>query len=165
MNYPMYSNNNAQFYMQDLQSMKDRIDAQMRQIQQQQQQQQQPIQQPITQNFQLAPQTNNNELQSKYVDNIEDVKNVFVMKTGIFVNKDFSMFWVKNVNGDIRTFKTEEIIEMDQKDKEIYELRKEIETMKGMINNANEPVNPIVDGAVTNEKPAKLQTNKRSNAK
>lgn len=163
MNYPMYGNNNAQFYMQDLQSMKDRIDAQMKQIQQQQQPQQQIPQ--INQNFQLAPQPNNNEIQCKYVDNIEDVKNTFVMKIGIFVNKDFTNLWVKNVNGDIRTFKTEEIIEMDNRDKEIYELRKQVEEMKGMINNANKSDNAVIDGAIEEQKPTKSQINKRSNAK
>ena len=40
MAYNMYPNN--QFYLQDLQNMKDRIDVQMRQIQQNQAQQVQP---------------------------------------------------------------------------------------------------------------------------
>ena len=78
----------------------------------QQSQMQQPITQPITQNFQIAPQpnNNNNELESKYADNIDAVKNTFVIKTGIFVNKDFSTLWVNDATGNIRTFRTEEII-------------------------------------------------------
>ena len=73
MAYPYYNNN--QFYMQDLQNMKDRSDNQMKQMQQfnQNQMQQQPIPQ-INQSFQLAPNPNSNELESKYVNNIDEVK-------------------------------------------------------------------------------------------
>jgi hypothetical protein len=135
MNYPTYANN-SQFYMQNLQDMRDRIDNQIRNYQQNQAQQ--PVTQPITQNFQLAPNPTNNELEAKYVDNIEAVKNTFVIKTGIFLNKDFSTLWVKDVTGKIRTFTTEEIIEMDEKDKEIYMLKQELENMKLLIKNSQD---------------------------
>ncbi len=167
MNYPMFSNNNNPMYMQNLQSLqdlRDRIDSQMKQMQQQNQVPQ-PIAQPITQNFQIAPTQVNNELESKYADNIETVRNTFVMKTGIFLNKDFSTLWVKDVTGNIRTFRTEEIIEMDEKDKEIYMLKKQLEEMKGMISNANESANANVNEQITNSKPPRLQNDKRSNAK
>ena len=165
MNYPMFSNNNP-MYMQNLQSlqdMRDRIDNQIKSYQQTQMQQ--PVAQPITQNFQLAPTQTNNELESKYADNIETVKNTFVMKTGIFLNKDFSTLWVKDVTGNIRTFRTEEVIEMDEKDKEIYQLKKQIEEMKGMMSNANESVNANVNEQITKSKPPRVQNDKRSNAK
>lgn len=167
MNYPMFSNNNNPMYMQNLQSlqdMRDRIDSQMKQMQQQNQVPQ-PVAQPITQNFQLAPTQTNNELESKYADNIETVKNTFVMKTGIFLNKDFSTLWVKDVTGNIRTFRTEEVIEMDEKDKEIYQLKKQIEEMKGMINHANESFNTNANEQITDTKSTRIQSNKRSNAK
>lgn len=163
MNYQNWYGNNGQYYMQNLQDMRDRIDNQMKQYQQSQMQMQQPVQQPITQNFQLAPQPTNNEIQSKYVNNIDDVKNTFVMTTGLFVNKEMNTLWIKNVNGDIRTFNLQEIIEQDPKDIEIQRLRNEIENMKGMI--SNESNNSNVDVEVTNEKSPKLQVNKRSNAK
>ena len=124
---------NGNMYMQELQSMRDRIDGQMRQIQQSQMQQQ--TQPPIMQNFQLAPNTNNNELDGKYANNFEEVKNTFVVKTGIFANKDFSTIWVKDTSGNIRTFKTEEIIELDGKDKEILDLKNQVKELKGMIEN------------------------------
>ena len=174
MNYPMYNNN--QFYMQDLQNMRDKIDRQMQQIQQTQNQyqMQQPIPQ-VTQNFQLAPQNNGNELESKYADNIEQVKNTFVIKTGVFINKDFSTFWIKDVSGNIRTFKTEEVIEMDEKDKEIYMLKRELEEIKkkqisqplteGEFENATEHINSIPNGATTKEKSQKFSNNKYPNAK
>ena len=164
MAYPYYQNN--QFYMQDLQNMKDRIDRQMQQVQQMNQNQiqnQQPV--PITQNFQLAPNSNNNELESKYVNNIDEVKNTFVMKTGVFINKDFTSLWIKDVTGNIRTFKTEEVIELDPKDKEIQMLRNEIEKMKGMMSNAVEYDNTDIDEPVKKQVTKTVSTNKRSNAK
>lgn len=162
MNYPMY--NNSQFYAQELQSMRDRIDSQLRQIQQNQTQQQIP---QVTQNFQLAPNTTSNELESKYVNNIDDVKNTFVMKTGVFVNKDFSTMWVKDVTGNIKTFNTEEIIEMDDRDKEILSLKKQIQEMKGMIASAAEPeyINPVIDEPDGNQTTKRISTSKKSNAK
>ncbi len=170
MNYPMYSN--GPMVINELQNMRDRIDRQMQQIQQQQiQQQSQPIAQPITQNFQITPQTNNNELESKFVDNIDDVKKTFVMKTGVFINKDFSSLWIKDVSGNIRTFKTEEIIELDEKDKEIYMLKKQIEEMKqnqemkGDVVNATERINSVANETASSQKPSKFSNNKRPNAK
>lgn len=128
MAYNYYPNN--QFYMQDLQNMRDRIDTQMRQIQQQNQQ---PIQQPITQNFQIAPQSNFNELQSGYANNIDEVKNIFMTKNGIFVNKDLSCLWYKNTEGKIKTFTLIEVIEKDEKDIEIENLKRQLEEAKNLI--------------------------------
>ena len=109
-----------------MQNQRDRIENQIRQYQQQNQFQQQQVPQPITQNFQLAPNPTNNELESKYASSIDEVRNTFVMKTGLFINRDFSTLWIKDVTGNVRTFRTEEIIEMDEKDKEIYLLKKQI---------------------------------------
>lgn len=169
MNYSMFSNNNP-MYMQNLQSlqdMRDRIDSQIKSYQQTQMQQ--PIQQPqipqVNQTFQLAPNSMNNELESKYVNNVDEVRNTFVMKTGIFVNKDFSTLWVKDVTGNIRTFRTEEVIEMDEKDKEIYMLKRQLEEMKGMMSNANESANANVNEQITKSKPPRVQNDKRSNEK
>jgi len=164
MAYPYYPNN--QFYMQDLQNMRDKIDRQMQQVQQLSQNQNQP-QQPVpnvTQNFQIAPNVNN-EIEGKYANSIDDVKNTFVMKVGIFVNKDFSTMWVKNVNGDIRTFNTEEIVELDEKDREIMMLRKEIENMKGMISNAKQSDNTNVDDEIEEPKSKRVRNTTKSNAK
>lgn len=165
MNYPIYGN--GQLYINELQSMRDRIDKQMQQIQQQNQIQQPPVAQPITQNFQLAPQTNNNELESRYAENIETVKNTFVIKTGLFINKDFSTLWVKDATGKIRTFKTEEIIELDEKDKEILDLKKQIQEMKGMIENAQSDANDNSknDGTIKSKSSSKLSSNSKLNAK
>ena len=161
----MYGNYNNQYYMQELQGMKDRIDSQLRQYQQQNQVQQQPA--PITQNFQIAPTNNNNELEGRYANNIDEVRNTFVMKTGVFVNKDFTSLWIKNTNGDIKTFELNEVIEQDPKDVEIQNLKNEIERMKGMISYANEPDvnNTDINEPIEDEKPKRISNNKRTNAK
>lgn len=165
MPYNYYPNN--QYYMQnmqDLQNMRERIDKQMQQMQQQQQMPQ-PQQAPITQNFQLAPNPTNQELEAKYANNIDEVKNTFVIKTGIFATKDFSTIWKKDVTGNIKTYRTEEIIEMDEKDKEILMLKRQIEDMKGMISNADELHNTDVDESTTTKKPTRVSSSKSSNAK
>ena len=154
---------NTPMYMQELQSMRDRIDGQMKQIQQQSQMQQ-PVQQPITQNFQLAPNTNNNDLEAKYANNFDEVKNTFVMKTGVFTNKDFSTIWIKDVTGNIRTFKTEEVIELDAKDREILDLQKQVNELKGMIENAQYD-NGSTDEQVKSTKSSRVSSNKSGNAK
>ena len=148
--------------------MKDRIDRQMQQMQQfnQNQMQQQPVPN-VTQNFQLAPNPTNNELESKYVNNIDEVKGIFVMKTGVFLNKELNTLWIKNTNGDIRTFELNEIIPQDPKDIEINNLKKELQRMREMINYGNESDvnNTDHDGADESKNATKLSNNKRTNAK
>lgn len=168
MAYPYYQNN--QYYMQnmqDLQNMKERIDKQMQQMQQfnqNQMQNQQPIPQ-INQSFQLAPNPNSNELESKYVNNIDEVKGIFVMKTGVFLDKDLNNLWIKNTNGDIRTFELNEVIEADPKDVEINNLKKELERMREMINYESDVNNSNNDGADESKNATKLSNNKRTNAR
>ena len=134
MAYNYYPNN--QFYMQDLQNMREKIDRQMQQMQQlnQNQMQHQPVPQPqIHQSFQLAPQSSFSEIQAKYVSDINDVKNTFVMSLGMFLNKEMTTLWLKNINGEIRTFSLNEIIEQDPKDIEINNLKQELENMKLLV--------------------------------
>lgn len=170
MAYPYYPNN--QIYMQnmqDLQNMREKIDRQMQQMQQfnQNQMQQQPTPTNLTQNFQLAPNPTNNELESKYVNNIDEVKNTFVMKTGVFLNKELNTLWIKNTNGDIRTFELSEIIPQDPKDIEINNLKKELQRMREMINYGNESDVDNSDFNEPNESKAttKLSSRSKSNAK
>ena len=158
------------FYMQDLQNMKDRIDRTMQQYQQNQMQNQQPMQ-PITQNFQIAPTQPNTELESKYANNIDEVKNTFVMKTGIFAKKDFSTIWVKDVTGNIKTYNTEEVVELDEKDKQILEQKKritslqdEINELKGVIYSATQHNNSIIDESTTTKKSTRVSNTSKSNA-
>ena len=167
MAYPYYPNN--QLYMQDLQNMREKIDRQMQQMQQlsqnQMQQQQQPV--PITQNFQLAPNPTNNELESKYANNIDEVRNTFVMKTGVFVNKDFTSMWVKTTDGNIKTYELNEVIQQDPKDVEINNLKQELQKMREMINYDNKSDVDNTDFNEPNESKVttKLSGRSKSNAK
>ena len=161
-----YNPYNYNFYMQDLQGMRDKIDRQLHQMQQNQFMQQ-PQQAPITQNFQLAPNPTNNDLEAKYAENIEEVKNTFVVKTGIFATKDFSTIWIKDVTGNIKTYKTEEVVELDEKDKKILEkdntilmLQKEINELKGVISNANADDNTELSTTTTNKKSSRISSSK-----
>ena len=149
--YPVYGNPN-QFYLQDLQNMRDKIDNQMRQLNQNAMQPNNPP--AINQTFQLAPNQTNQDLEAKYATNIDEVKNTLVMKTGIFTNKDFSTIWIKDITGNIRTFSTQEVIELDEKDKKILELEKQIENMKGMMLNAKSD-NVDVNESTTSKKSAR----------
>ena len=170
MAYPYYPNN--QLYMQnlqDLQNMREKIDRQMQQMQQlnQNQMQQQPTPTNLTQNFQLAPNPTNNELESKYANNIDEVRNTFVMKTGVFLNKELNTLWIKNTNGDIRTFELNEIIPQDPKDIEINNLKKELQRMREMINYGNESDvnNSDYDESNESKNAKKLSSRTKSNAK
>ena len=164
MAYPYYPNN--QIYMQDLQNMREKIDRQMQQMQQlnQNQMQQQPVPN-VTQNFQLAPNPSNNELESKYANNIDEVRNTFVMKTGVFVNKDFTSMWVKTTDGNIKTYELNEVIQQDPKDVEINNLKLELQKMREMISNESNGNNTDNDGADESKKSARIPVRKQSNAK
>lgn len=170
MAYNYYPNN--QYYMQnmqDLQNMREKIDNQMRQMQQlnQNQMQQQPSPTNLTQNFQLAPNPTNNDLESKYANNIDEVRNTFVMKTGLFVNKDFTSMWVKTTDGNIKTYELKEVIQQDPKDVEISNLKQELQRMREMINYDNKSNVNNTDFNEPNESKTttKLSSRSKSNAK
>ena len=141
-NFNPYMNNiYGNSIIQEMQSMKDRLDRTMQQYQQTQNQfmpqnQQQPTN--LTQNFQLAPQGNITDFDGKYAENVEEVKNTLVYKNCLFVNKDMSILWFKAVNGTIKTYTLVEVIERDEKDKEIDDLKKQIEDMKYMLVQQNQ---------------------------
>lgn len=139
----VYNPYNPNYIMQEWQSMKDRIDKNMQNYQQVQNQFMQPQQMPpsLTQNFQLAPQNvNPNELQSAYVNNIDEVKNIFMTKNGIFINKDLTSAWFKDTEGKVRTFSLIEVIEKDEKDIEIENLKNEINQMRSLLLQKNNTV-------------------------
>ncbi len=158
MNYNSYPSN--QYYMNDLQSMRDRIDRQIAQLQQQPIQNQQPT--PITQNFQLAPNNglngNKSDLDGFWVNDIQEVKNKIVFNDAIFISKDYKLLWKKDINGNIKTFTLQEVIELDEKDKKILSLQKEIEEMKGLILNGKYSTDDIEP--ITKEKSTTNATNK-----
>ena len=119
------------------QSLKDIIEKANGQLQQIQNQPQMPIQQQpsINQTFQLTPNTQSN---FRLVNSIDEVQKEIVLADTYFLAKDNSTMWIKNAKGDLRTFELQEIIQKDEKDLIIENLQKQINELKGGINNANE---------------------------
>ena len=110
----------------------DKINNQLAELERMKQQLQQAMQPSINQTFQLAPQ--NSPL--KVVDNIEDVEKELAISDTAFVNKDYSILWIKNNKGEIRTFNIEEVKPKDEKDalieklqSQVYQLNSKLEEM------------------------------------
>ena len=125
----MYGNQ----YMANLnqQSVNDRIDNQIAQLQQMKEQMRNNQQPAINQTFQLAP--NNHGM--RFANTIEDVNKEIVYFETPFFSKDMSVLWIKNSKGDIKTYELNEIIPKDEKDIQIEYLQSQIEELKGMIKN------------------------------
>ena len=138
--YNPYNQSSVQMYKENLKNIMEQARGQLQQLDQMPMQQpMSPV--PITQNFQIAPQSNNpNDLQSSYVNNIDEVRNIFMQKNGVFVNKDLSNMWFKNTEGKIRTFTITEIIEKDEKDIQIDNLKKENDNKNFEINNLRQEI-------------------------
>ena len=129
-----YNSITRQNYEQNLKNIIEQASGQLQQLQNSQ-----PMQQaPITQNFQITPQQNLNELQSGYANNIDEVRNIFMTRNGIFINKDLTTLWFKNTEGNIKTFSLLEIIEKDEKDKEIDSLKKQLDEMRTLLFQKND---------------------------
>lgn len=121
----MYSN-----YFNHQQNV-DRINAQINELEKIKQQLQQPVQ-PITQNFQLAP---NNYI--RYAKSLNEVNSTSVNGDTPFFSQDMAVLWVKTASGDVKTYELKEIIEKDEKDLQIEFLKAQIEDLKkGMSTNA-----------------------------
>lgn len=159
-NYPVYGNN--QMYMQDLQNMRDRIDMQMKQMQQTQSPNQGQQTPAINQTFQLSnPQQNANDFDGKYTNNIDEVKNTLTLKNTLFVNKEMNTLWLKDATGNIKTYSLTEVIELDEKDKMIIDLQRQIEDLKGVVLNAKSDVK-YDDANVAKQKSTNVSNDKSS---
>ena len=122
-----------------------------------------PTQQPpnLTQNFQLAS-TNNNIM--RYADNIDEVKKNIVISETPFFSKDMSVMWLKNTNGDIKSYTLAEIIEKDEKDIMIESLQLKLNEMEEKIRNA-ESDNNNVDEPIKDKKFSNVSNVKSRNTK
>lgn len=146
----------------------DRINRQIEDLQNLKNQMQNPMQMmntqtpAINQTFQLSnPQNSTTDFDGKYVSNIDEVKNTLTLKNTLFVNKEMSILWLKDVSGNIKSYTLTEIIELDEKDKEILELKKQIQEMKGMMLNAkSDTIN--ANESITREKSSNVSSNKSS---
>lgn len=154
---------NAGMYMPSV----DRINKQIEDLQNLKSQMQNPMQMPnsaipaINQTFQLANTNNMNDFDGKYANNVDEVKNTLALRNMLFVNKEMNILWLKDVTGNIKSYTLTEIVELDEKDKKIIELEKQIENMKGMILNAKSD-NVNVDEPIAKSKSTNVPNNKSS---
>lgn len=143
---------NQQSNINELQNIRDRIDLQLRQAQQF------PSQTPqINQTFQLTPNQNLNDLDGKIVNNVDEVKNTFTLKKTLFLDKDTTNLWIKDTSGNIKTYTLTEVIELDEKDKKILSLQKQIEELKGVVENAKSDYRNVNE-PIENAKPSNIST-------
>lgn len=144
----------------------DRINANMNELERLKQQLQQPqqVQQPITQNFQLAPQ---NRDVIKYATSIEEVNRDMVIGDTPYFSKDMSVVWIKNTKGEIKTYELTEIIPKDSKDIRIEYLEAQIEELKkGMrINESNANVDESTTNTIEKQESSDVSTVSKSNKK
>lgn len=180
----MYGNNNNPYVrpfnnMISQQSMYEQIDNEINNLQQMRErmknnQLQQPIQPTnLTQNFQIAPQSNNG---IKVVNSVEDVQKELAITDTPFVNNNYTTLWIKNAKGEIRTFNIEEIKPKDEKDliiedlkSQIYQLNSQIKEMNTYEQQHNETSNEYeskqLDEPIKNEKPTNVSNVKPSKPK
>lgn len=136
----MFNNFNQEQYIRNLQNIKNETEQRLQQAMQYQNipQNNTPS---INQTFQLAPNqyNSNNDYDAKMAKSVEDVKNTLAMKTTLFINDSKETLWIKDVNGNVKTYTLQEVIELDEKDKKILELQKQIDELKGeMANGKND---------------------------
>lgn len=105
----------------------DKIDNQIRELENMRNHLQRPQQPSINQTFQLVP---NNQNGLKFVSGIEDVSKELVFGDSVFFDKDFKNMWFKDVKGNIKTYELNEVIKKDEKDLMIEDLRAQIEKLK-----------------------------------
>lgn len=131
----MFNNFNQEQYIRNLQNIKNETE---QRLQQAMQYQNIPPNTPsINQTFQLAPNqyNSNNDYDAKTAKSVDDIKNTLAMKTTLFLNDNKDTLWIKDVNGNVKTYTLQEVIELDEKDKKILELQKQIDELKGEIAN------------------------------
>jgi hypothetical protein len=134
----------------------DRINSQIADLERMKQQI--PQQVPITQNFQLAPQSG-----LKYANSIDDVQKDLVYYDTPYFSKDFSVLWLKNQKGEIKSYELKEIVEKDEKDLVIESLQLQINQMKEMLE--REPSITNVNESNEDEEPTSISNSRTSKKK
>ena len=129
----------------------DRIDAQIAELTKLKSQV--PNVQPITQNFQLAPQN-----VIRYANSIDEVNKEYVIGDTPFFTKDLSILWIKSQSGTVKSYELKEIVEKDDKDLQIEFLQEQINEMRERYE-----LNDNSTKSTKGEKPATSKSNTKSN--
>ena len=159
----MYNNPYISAY--NPQSSIDRINAQINELEKMKQQMQQPVQSTptnLTQNFQLAP--NNREV-IRYANSIDEVQRDMVIGDTPYFSKDMSVVWVKNTQGNVKTYELKELIEKDEKDFKIEFLMAQMEDMKKEMAKNAKSINADDDEPIEDEKPTSFSIVRTSKKK
>ena len=141
----------------------DRINNQIAELEKMKQQIPQQLQQPtnLTQNFQIAPQT---QTGIRYANSIDEVKKEMIISDTPFFSKDMSVLWIKNIKGEIKAYTLAEIVEKDEKDLQIEFLQAQIEELKkGM--NTYESSDEYVDESVESKESSSTKTGRGTKKK
>lgn len=120
--------------------------------------QQLPQQVPITQNFQLAPQSG-----VKHASSLEEVEKEIVYTDTPYFSHNLDVLWLKDAKGSIRTFELKEIVKKDEKDLIIDSLQLQINQMKEMIERESSITN--VNESNEDEESSSISTNRPSKKK
>ncbi len=140
----------------------DKIDNQIKELENMRSQLQRPQQPSINQTFQLAPSTN--QVGVRTAENIDEVKKELVFGDTVFINKAYSSLWFKNVQGEVKTYAMTEVVEKDEKDLVIENLQKQIDELKGMMTNEQYDSSNVIR-ETTNDKSSRVQTGPADDAK
>lgn len=97
----------------------------------------------IQQNF-ITPNVVN-DFDARWVDSIEQVKNTPVVKDTIFMERDDAIFHIKTPRGEVKSFSFQEYVYLDEKDKEIMELREELNQLKNRLDKGGDEVGKSVN--------------------
>ena len=144
----MYNNPYMNNYLNNLnqQSTYENIDSQINKLQQLKEQMKNNNQQPaINQTFQLAPNGSNG---MKYANSLDEVSKETIFADTPFFSKDLSVLWIKSVNGNIKAYELNEIVEKDEKDMQIELLMAQVRELKGMISN-EQPYTDVIEPKTT----------------
>lgn len=128
-NNPYMTNYQPNFTQQ---SLSDRIDGQIAQLQQMKEQMKNTQQPVINQTLQLAP---THQSSIKYANSLEEVNKEIIYADTPFFSKDMSVVWIKDTQGNVKTYELNEIVPLDEKDIKIQYLEAQIEELRGMIKN------------------------------
>lgn len=158
--YGMYNNNTQMSIdrinnqIKDLENMRNHL---------QNVPQQQPTTTPsINQTFQLAP--NSQNVGVRYARDIDEVQKEFVVSDTPFFDKDFTVMWLKNAKGEIKTYELNEVVVKDEKDMLIESLQMQINDLRKGLENAKSN-NTNDDGTTEKQEPTNVRTNKSSKSK
>ena len=156
----MYNNPYMNYYNNGFnqQSMNERIDNQIAQLNQMKEQLKNNQPTAINQTFQLAP---SNHSGMKYVNTIDEVSKEQVFIDTPFFSKDMSILWVKDSKGNIKSYELKEIVPKDNKDILIEGLQFQIAQLREELKENARPNNSNVDGAIESKKSNDISTNSK----